>query len=290
MAQLVDTALFDVHDALIRETCGVSCPFCRYLFEIDELPSRMFSDKNVVTMVCALQQCNTEMHSNTMNETSAWMESQSEASRIESELDEIHDEVDYLVANIDQHERTLVALRSQRANEKDRQSFAIATEQIDQLTMQREWEWCMIGHLEANVDEKLASYIAHCNIMQLQTVNQSTFVSDLLRTFNPQIDHGDNQLVQKWDEMTSPIGFFTFLPQRIRFMHGLLDAHGFLRYIREWFILRNDLLYLVDDVRRACRKTTRTGLRRWLHRNAGMQESDIASEWETQIRRLFADV
>ena len=268
MRRSLDTALSDIDVALSHETreVGVSCPFCRHPFAMDALPNRLTADPHVVSMLDALSQCRTEIHANMTNETTTWLASNAEATRIERSLAEINADIDDVVQSIDRIEQQLGQLRKRSAEAPDRQSLALLREQIDRHTLEREWEWCQIGHLEAMVDEQLASYVAHCNIMQLQTGLQTTVVSDLLRVLFPQQEHRSNPRVQTWDELTSPVDFFTFLSLRIRMLHRQLDVQEFLRYLCGWFAQRNDLLYLVEEVRRTCRSTTGTGVRRWLGR------------------------
>jgi hypothetical protein len=288
----VDAALSDVDAALSRDRCSVSCPFCRHPFDLDTAspsqPPASLADRRVAAMAAALQQCATEMHRNTTDETSAWTSSRVELDRIEQSLAGLRGEIEASLATIDDLECQLAQARQKRRFLADRQSVDLCQEHIDELTMQREWEWCQIGHLEALVEAELAAYVAHGNIVQLQSVEQTTLASDLLRTLDPLFDVHVHPVVRKWDEVTSPVGFFTFLPLRVRWMHGQLEARELLHHLCGWFALRSDLLYLLDDVRRSCRAATRarTGVRRWLRRGDALRGIyyDVVEQWQAHVR------
>ena len=119
----------------------------------------------------------------------------------QAEIDDVH-------TNIAKIDRLFGALLVQQTEDTDRQSRTLLQERLDQLAMEREWEWCQVGHLEALSDEKRAVHIAHCNVMQLKTAEHTTLVSDLLQLIKP--NACEQVVVQAWDKMNSPIGFSRF--------------------------------------------------------------------------------
>jgi hypothetical protein len=228
-------------------------------------PRSKLVDRLVASDVEAIQRCNYETHSNTMDETETWAKSHWHTACIERRIADLHDQIDDVLRDIKRIERELRQLRAQYAVETDRQSRELLRDQIDRVSEECEWEWCTVGHLEGLIDDELASYEAKINVMQLQANESTTVVSDLFQSLVGERCAEDAQL-HTWDKLTSPIGFFTFFPQRMQYMHRQLDLPGLVRYVQDWFALRNELLFLVDDVRRSCRLVSGTGIRRWLRR------------------------
>ena len=267
MRRLVEMAAADVYTVVLRESCGVSCPFCRHVMGADAIlpPRSKLVDRLVASDVEAIQQCNYETHSNTMDETETWVKSHWHTACIERRIADLHDQIDDVFRGIPRIEQELRQLRAQYAVETDRQSRELLRDQLDRVSEECEWEWCKVGHFEGRIDDELASYEANINVMQLQTNESTTVVSDLFQSLVG-VRCTDDEQLHTWDRLTSPIGFFTFFPQRMQYMHRQLDLPGLVRYVQDWFALRNELLFLVDDVRRSCRLVSGTGIRRWLRR------------------------
>ena len=287
----VEVVLMDADAALQSENCGVSCPFCRHIFNIDSL-NRNILDGRLLTTVDAIVQCNKEVHHNTIDETVTWLTSNAFATKL---IREMNNELKEFLQNIANIESALCKLHEQHEQlsretsnlDRESQSTRDIREKINELIMTCEWEWCQVGHLEATIEEQLAEYDAHCNILHLQTAEKPTqHVSDLFRMISPEQGCNVDPIVQKWDDATSPICFFTFLAQRVQFMNNQLDVNGFLRYLQDWFELRNELMQLIDDVHSACRKSTCTGIRRWL-RLSDVEDSESATQLSHDFRHLL---
>jgi hypothetical protein len=284
--RLVEMAAADVYAVVLREPCGVSCPFCRHVLDADALHRSKFVDRRVGSAVEAIQQCNYETHSNTMDETETWANSHWHTACIERHIADLKDRIDDTCRGITRFEQELFQLRAQYAAETDRQSRELLRDQLDRVSQELEWEWCTVGHFEGRIDDELASYDAHANVLQLQTNERTAVVSDLFQSL-VRVRCTDAQL-HTWDELTSPIGFFTFFPQRMQYMHRQLDLSGFVRYLQDWFALRNELLFLVDDVRQSCRQASGTGIRRWLRRHppkATCGNVDLVNDFNARVRR-----
>ena len=293
MRRFVEMAAADVYTVVLRESCGVSCPFCRHVVDADALPRSKFVDRRVASSVEAIQRCNYETHSNTMDETETWAKSHWHTACIERRIADLHDKIDDVFRGIPRFEQELCQLRARYAAEPDRQSRELLHDQLDRVSQEREWEWCKVGYFEGLIDDELAAYEANVNVLLLQTNECTTVVSDLFQSLarEPCTSEpcSDTQL-QTWDKLTSPIGFFTFFPQRMQYMHRQLDLSEFVRYLQHWFALRNELLCLVEDVRQSCRNASGTGIRRWLRRHppkASCACFGLVDEFYARVRRCL---
>ena len=300
MRRLVAMATVDVHAVVSRESCGVSCPFCRHVVETNALPRSECVDQLVRSAVEAIQQCHYEVHPNTMDETATWVDGHWSTACIERRIADLRDNIDDVCRGIQRFEQELLQLRARYAAETDRQSRELIREQLDLASQNVEWEWCQVGHLEYLVDDELAAYEAHVNVMQLQTNERTTVVSDLFQSIGgdaggvesvesvESVDRCTDAELHAWDKLTSPIGFFTFLPQRMQYMHRQRDLPEFVRYLQGWFALRNELMFLVDDVRQIHRQASGTGIRRWLWRHptdATRVSCELVDNFHARIRR-----
>ncbi len=289
MRRLVEMAAADVYTVVFRERSGVPCPFCRHVVDTNAMPRLKFVDRLTGSAVEAIKQCNHETHPNTMDETETWANSHTDTACIERRIEDLHSEIDDVRHVITRFEQELCQLRAQYAAETDRQSRELLRDQLDQVSQECEWEWCIVGHFECRIDDELASYKAHVNLLQRQSNVRTAIVSDLFQSLGGDVRCTDTQL-HTWDELTSPIGFFTFFQQRMQYRHRQLDLLEFFRYLQDWFALRNELLFLVHDVRQSCRQASGTGIHRWLRRHppdTSRVSLDLVDEFNARVRRCL---
>jgi len=229
-----------------------------------------------------------------MDETATWVDGHWSTACIERRIADLRKNIDDVCRGIPQFEQERLQLRARYAAETDRQSRELIREQLDLASQNVEWEWCQVGHLEYLIEDELAAYEAHVNVLQLQTNERTTVVSDLFQSIGgdvdsvESVDRGADAELHAWDKLTSPIGFFTFLPQRMQYMHRQWDLPEFVRYLQGWFALRNELLFLVEGVRQSHRQASGTGIRRWLQRHptdASRVSCELVDNFQARIRR-----
>jgi len=103
----------DVHVVVLREPCGVQCPFCRHVVDNDAIHRSKFVDRLTGSAVEAIQQCKYETHLHTMDDTETWANSHGQTSCIERRIADLHDEIDDMRHEITRFEQALCQLRAE---------------------------------------------------------------------------------------------------------------------------------------------------------------------------------
>ena len=99
----------------------------------------------------------------------------------------------------------------------------------------------------------------------------------------------DAHAVARLDKYGAPVTFATFLPQRIGHLLGVTRRTDFLMTVVRHCRRRNMLRDLVEGLQRACRKSSHTGVRRWL---LGVVRSPCEDDarFQTDFLRCVEDV
>ncbi len=90
--------------------------------------------------------------------------------------------------------------------------------------------------------------------------------------------------MRRWDDLLSPIGFFTFLDQRMHCLDNAWDIDALLYHLYDHFTSKNDVQCANDDLERSFRGISRTGLARWLSKPP-IRDTVLTSELLRQIRQ-----
>ena len=289
MTAFIETTLGDVslimpanHDDS-SSPFGVACPFCRSVFSAETV-DRNIANKRTLAMLDAIMQCRSEIQVGFAEDTILWLIENADLVspiRKKAQLDRDIAESRDKVVGIDCE---LSMLHWDLTCETDSMSKDHLSATIDELTMRRECEWHLISRLETVVESDYGPHSSYINAIQ-RSEKKTTQVSDLLDQLNPKRTNPAAYLVQAWDDLLSPIGFFTFLHERVEVIHTS-DIEALLTHMFNWFIRRQELQFLVDDVRRSCRRTSNTGIRRWLHnRPTCAVDASLWRDFNAQIRR-----
>ena len=91
-------------------------------------------------------------------------------------------------------------------------------------------------------------------------------ISDALHELSPSRDTSLMDRVERLDRYCSPITFFTFLRLRIELILEFKCKAAVLLSIVHFCRRRNLTIDLLADLQRSCRKSSKTGIRRWLTR------------------------
>ncbi len=99
-------------------------------------------------------------------------------------------------------------------------------EQLFLTSQNVECEWCQVGHLECLIDDDLAAYDANVNVLQLQTNERTTVVSDLLQSIS-----GDVGCVDRCTDAELPSDYSrSFRSACMQYIHRRRDLAEFVRY------------------------------------------------------------
>jgi hypothetical protein len=94
----------------------------------------------------------------------------------------------------------------------------------------------------------------------------STPISDVLQSFNRARGMTDSCNFARLDKYGAPMSFHTFLQERVGYILELMSKSDYLLRIIHFCRKRNMLLDLVHGLQMACRKSSHTGVNRWLKR------------------------
>ena len=195
------------HDDL-SSPFGVACPFCRSVFSAETV-DRTISNKRVLAMLDAMMQCRTEIQSDLADDTILWLAENSDVSSLIREKAQLDVDIAESRDTVFRIDCELWALHRDLARETDSLSNDHLNAQIDELTMRRELAWHRISLWETTVDSNYGPCSAYINAIRLSD-KKTTQVSDLLNQLNPKRTNRASYSVQAWDDILSPIGFFTF--------------------------------------------------------------------------------
>ena len=262
---------------------GVACPFCRSVFSAETV-DRNIANKRTLAMLDAIMRCRAEIQNDFADNTILWLIENADLVSPIREKAQVDRDIAESRNKVLGFDCELWALHRDLACETDSMSKDHLSASIDELTMLRESEWHLISRLETVVESNYGPHSAYLNAIP-RSDTKTTQVSDLLDQINPKRPDLSTYSVQAWDELLSPIGFFTFLHERVEVIHTS-DIEALLTHMFNWFIRRQELQFLVDDVRRSCRRTSNTGIRRWLHnRPTCAVDASLWRDFNAQIRR-----
>jgi hypothetical protein len=256
-----------IEDLDINSPIGVQCPCCRCVIDKAHRTSS-FKRTNFVYYIDGIYRFVEELKlidrtHEWLYSNSTWISTMDILRRTKQKIQEYESIIDDAVMSINQHkERHRCGCSTDDASCICQECKSNQSE----LSELRDEHRALVYIKDRLLDDYQSTLSGIPHLFEPYSIVTTKPISDALHELSPSRDTSLMDRVERLDRYGSPITFFTFLRLRIELILEFKCKAAVLLSIVHFCRRRNITIDLLADLQRSCRKSSKTGIRRWLTR------------------------